>query len=65
MLPPEQREALVIAMELGDLDVPRKAGLGDLAAALGVPPDIAAVRLRQAMKTHLANTLVAEAGLAG
>ena len=65
MLPPEQREALVTAMELGYFDVPRKAGLGDLGAALGVPPDIAAVRLRQAMKTHLANTLVTDARLEG
>lgn len=56
-LTPEQRAALVTALEMGYFDVPRETQIGALAAELGVSTSAVSQRLRRATRNLTENTL--------
>ncbi|WP_435153330.1 helix-turn-helix domain-containing protein [Haladaptatus sp. DFWS20] len=51
MLTPKQRIAVMVALEAGYFDVPRKANLSELAKQLDITPQALSKRLRRAHKT--------------
>ncbi|ELY93383.1 bacterio-opsin activator HTH domain-containing protein [Natrialba hulunbeirensis JCM 10989] len=54
----EQREALVVGLELGYFAVPREAQISDLADELGISTNAVSQRLRRATANLTQNTLV-------
>ncbi len=56
-LTPSQRETLVTALELGYFDVPREAGIEELATALDVSTNSVSERLRRATAVLTTNTV--------
>lgn len=54
-----QREALLAAFELGYFEVPRRATLGDVAAALDVSAPACSERLRRAQRSLIASSIAA------
>lgn len=56
-LTPEQRTALVTALELGYFAVPREIQIGELAAELGISTSAVSQRLRRATRNLTENTL--------
>lgn len=58
-LTPRQREALLVAHELGYFDIPRTASLEDVAGELDITPSALSERLRRA-HAHLVETVVDE-----
>lgn len=56
-LTPEQREALVTALQLGYYSIPREADAGDVADALGISTNALSQRLRRGTRNLLENTL--------
>ncbi|TYL39216.1 bacterio-opsin activator [Natronococcus pandeyae] len=53
----DQREALVMALEMGYFDVPREANIEDLAAELEISTNAVSQRLRRANRNLTRNTL--------
>jgi hypothetical protein len=53
----EQRDALVVALDVGYFAVPKQAEIADVAAELGVSPQAVSQRLRRAYANLVANTL--------
>ena len=59
-LTPEQREALVVASELGYFSVPREATVEDIADRLGISANSVSQRLRRAHDALIQNTLLVD-----
>lgn len=57
-LTPEQRDALVLALESGYFDTPRKTTMSDLAAELGISQQSFSDRLRRGNEKVLRNVLL-------
>lgn len=55
---PEQREALVMAVEMGYYDIPRRTDLATVARALEITPPSASERLRRAITSITRQTLL-------
>lgn len=55
-----QREALVLAYEMGYFDSPRTASLEDVAAEIGISQQSVSSRLRRGHRRLIARTLIAE-----
>lgn len=61
-LTPRQREALLVASEMGYFDVPRRTSIADVAARLGISAPALSERLRRGQR-HLVDHFVSTAGL--
>jgi predicted DNA binding protein len=57
-----QREALVLAVERGYYDIPRRCSTAELAAVLGVSDQAVSERLRRGIATLVERTLGDDAG---
>lgn len=54
---PAQREALLVALERGYFDVPKRVGLDEVGAELGISDNAASSRLRRGTAALIRNTL--------
>jgi predicted DNA binding protein len=58
----EQREAVLLALEMGYFEEPREATLSEVAAELGISQPAAGGRLRRGLKRLVLSTLASETG---